>query len=189
MLCYLANARNLAESTEQSRFPSPVANNRDFPLQRHRSLHSLRDSRHMSLKMLTVQEPMGLSWRCRLLVLASHRMALTRKRKNPSWITQETEIFSIFAWLVPTLVPSWKHNSRFRVFCCTICWFFYWLTFVKHLVERKLQFLEGRNIGKWNFNRKCKFTILQNEMASCTYKDSILSCECLAYWSRWLELL
>ena len=51
-------------------------------------------------------------------------------------------IFSIFAWLVPMLVP--KHNSRFRVF-----WFRVFaqsadhddrLTFLKHLVERKAQF-------------------------------------------------
>ena len=34
-------------------------------------------------------------------------------------------------------------------------------------------------IGKW------KFTILQNGMASYTYQDSILSPECLAFWSRW----
>ena len=37
------------------------------------------------------------------------------------------------------------------------------------------------NIGKW------KFTILQNGMVSHTSKDSILSLECLAYWSRLLE--
>ena len=43
---------------------------------------------------------------------------------------------------------------------------------------------------------KCKFTILQSWMVSwnsCTYKvynkDSILSPECLVYWSRWLEIL
>ena len=47
-------------------------------------------------------------------------MALTRECKNPSRIAREIEIYSIFAWLVPTLVP--KHNSRFRVFRRTICW-------------------------------------------------------------------
>ena len=36
---------------------------------------------------------------------------------------------------------------------------------------------------------KCKFTILQNETVSCRCKDSILSPECLAYWSRWLEIM
>ena len=35
-------------------------------------------------------------------------------------IAREIEIFSIFAWLVPTLVP--KYNSRFRVFRSTIVW-------------------------------------------------------------------
>ena len=55
-----------------------------------------------------------------LILLASHRMALTRERENSSQIAREIEIFSIFAWLVPTLVP--KHNSRFWVFCRTICW-------------------------------------------------------------------
>ena len=40
---------------------------------------------------------------------ASHRMAaiimvLTRERNNPSQIAREIESFSIFAWLVPTLV-------------------------------------------------------------------------------------
>ena len=73
---------------------------------------------HRSLNILTEREPMGLSSRRRLILLASHRMALTRERKNPSQIAREIEIFSIFAWsvgtnLVPTLVP--KHNSRFWV--------------------------------------------------------------------------
>ena len=54
---------------------------------------------------------MGLSSRRQLVLLASHRMELTRERKNPSQIAREIEIFSNFAWLVPTLVP--KHNSRF----------------------------------------------------------------------------
>ena len=57
---------------------------------------------------------MGLCSRRRLLLLASHRMAPIRERKNPSRIAREIEIFSIFAWLVPTLVP--KHNARFRAF-------------------------------------------------------------------------
>ena len=47
-------------------------------------------------------------------------MALTREHKYLSRIAQEIDIISIFAWLVPTLVP--KHNSRFWVFCRTICW-------------------------------------------------------------------
>ena len=79
-----------------------------------------RARRRRSLNILTAREPMGLSSRRRLILLASHRMALTRERKNSSRIAREIEIFSIFAWLVPTLVP--KHNSRFRVFRSTICW-------------------------------------------------------------------
>ena len=73
-----------------------------------------------SLNILTAREPMGLSSRRRLLLLASNFMALTRERKKPSQIAREIEIFSIFAWLVPTLVP--KHTSRFRIFSSTICW-------------------------------------------------------------------
>ena len=81
--------------------------------------HIMRESR-ISLNILTAREPMGLSSRVWLFLLASHRMALTKERKNPNRIAREIEIFSIFAWLVPTLVP--KHNSRFRVFRRTICW-------------------------------------------------------------------
>ena len=36
---------------------------------------------------------------------------------------------------------------------------------------------------------KCKFTILQSGMVSYTYEDGNLLLECLAYWSRWLEVL
>ena len=54
------------------------------------------------------------------LLLASHRMALTTKRKTPSRIAREIEIFSILAWLVPMLAP--KHKSRFRELRRTICW-------------------------------------------------------------------
>ena len=39
---------------------------------------------------------------------------------GPSRIAPEIQIFSIFAWLVPTSVI--KHNSRFWVLRCTICW-------------------------------------------------------------------
>ena len=79
-----------------------------------------RAPRSRPLNILTAREPMSLSSRRQLLLLALHRMALTRERKNPSQIAREIEIFSIFAWLVPTLVP--KHNSRFWVFRRTICW-------------------------------------------------------------------
>ena len=73
-----------------------------------------------SLNILTVLEPMGLPSRSLLFLLASHSMALTEERKNQSRIAQEIEIFSIFAWLVPTLAR--KQNLRFWVFCNTICW-------------------------------------------------------------------
>ena len=63
---------------------------------------------------------MGLSSRSRLLLLASHRMDLNRERKNSSRIAREINLFSNFAWSVPTLVR--KHNSRFRVCRSTICW-------------------------------------------------------------------
>ena len=70
--------------------------------------------------ILRAREPMGLFSRRKLLLLASHRMALTRESKNASRIAREIEILSILALSVPTWFP--KHNSRFRVFLCTICW-------------------------------------------------------------------
>ena len=72
------------------------------------------------LNILTVREPMGPSSRRWLILLAWHRMALSRERTNPSRIAREIEIISIFDWSVPTLVP--KHNSRFWVFRRTVCW-------------------------------------------------------------------
>ena len=56
-----------------------------------------RARRRRSLNILTAREPMGLSSRRRLILLASHRMVLTRERKNPSQIDREIEFFSIFA--------------------------------------------------------------------------------------------
>ena len=76
-----------------------------------------RARRSRSLNILTAREPMGLPSRRRLFLLASHRMALTGKRKNPNRIAGEIKRFSIFAWLVPTLVPKkiavslWNHVS------------------------------------------------------------------------------
>ena len=49
-----------------------------------------------------------------------------------------------------------------------------------------------RNIGKWNFDHwEIKVQHSAEQMVSYTYnlKESILSPECLAYWSRWLEVL
>ena len=91
-----------------------------------------------TLNILTVREPMGLSLRRRLILLASHRMALTREQKNPGWITWEIEIFSIFAWSVPTLVP--KHKSRFRVFRSTTCLCWWSINIYETFGRRKLQF-------------------------------------------------
>ena len=59
-----------------------------------------RARRRRSLNIL--REPMGLSSRRLLLLLASHRMAQTRERKNPNRIARQIEIFSNFSWLVPT---------------------------------------------------------------------------------------
>ena len=186
------NARNRAESTEQSRFPPPCI---EFALSvpraqvafssesscnllcatildirstscaycshfgaRVRRRHKLRACssppqaardraraaagpsifwRHASQSL-----PIGPSSRRRLLLLASHRMALTRERKNPSRIAREIEIFSIFAWLVLTLVP--KQNSRFWVFRRTISWTWWSIDIYeilgRNLVERISQF-------------------------------------------------
>ena len=96
-----------------------------------------------SLNILTAREPMGLSSRRRLILLASHRMALTRERKNSSRIAREIEIFSIFAWLVPTLVP--KHNSRFWVCCRTICWSWWSINIYETFGRNKIA------VSLWNF--------------------------------------
>ena len=99
---------------------------------RSQSPHAARDCarrRSRSLNILTARKPMGLSPHHQLLLLASHRMALTIQRKNPSWIAREIEFFSIFAWSVPTLVSD--HNSRFRIFSSRICF----SRFMKHLAK------------------------------------------------------
>ena len=78
---------------------------------------------HRSLNILTVLEPMGLSSRSWLLLLASYHMVLTRERKNLSRIAREMEICSTFAWSVPTLVL--KNNKRFpgfEIFRRTVYW-------------------------------------------------------------------
>ena len=54
--------------------------------------------RRRSLNNLMAREPMGLSSRRRLILLASHRMALTGERKNSSRIAWEIEIFSILVF-------------------------------------------------------------------------------------------
>ena len=91
---------------------------------RVRSRHMMREAARRGAQQVPQHfdgaRAMGLSSRRRLILLASHRMALTRERKSSSRIAREIEIFSIFAWLVNTLVP--KHNSRFWVFRRTICW-------------------------------------------------------------------
>ena len=93
-----------------------------------------------SLNILTAHEPMGLSSRRRMLLLASHCMALTRERKNPSRIAREIEIFSVFAWLVPTLVPNLRIRSitrRFEFSAAQSVDHDDWLSIMKHLAERK----------------------------------------------------
>ena len=205
---YLVKARNRAESTEQSRFPPPRV---DFcsvgspracrvfewaiaqPIVRDDPWHHIdqlciraltsarafaaatcrarpRARRRRSLNILTAREPMGPSSRRRLILLASHCMALARERKKPSRIAREIEIFSIFAGWVPTLVP--KHNSRFRIFRHTLCWSLYSINIYETFGRNKIA------VSLWN----------QNGMVSYTCKDSIRSPECLAYWSRWLEV-
>ena len=101
-----------------------------------------RASRRKSLNILTAGEPMGLSSRCQLLLLASHRMALTRECKIPIRIAREIEIFSIFASLVPTLVP--KHNLRFRVFRSTIYWSWWLINIYETFGGKKI------TVSLWN---------------------------------------
>ena len=71
-----------------------------------------------------------------LFLLPSHSMALTGESKNPNWIAREIEIFSIFAWLVPTLVL--KHYSRFWVFCSTICWTWWSINIFETFGQKKI---------------------------------------------------
>ena len=107
-----------------------------------------RARRSRSLIILTARAgPIGLYSRHRLILLASHRMALIRERKNSSQIALEIEIFSNFAWLIPTLVP--KHNSRFWVFCCRTCWSWWSIKFMKHLVEIKILRLAQKQVQFW----------------------------------------
>ena len=131
------NARNRAEWHENSRFPPSRVNfARSVPSLQVEILSayalSLRSKTRAlaaatccarqralqqcsrSLNILTAHEPLGRSSRHLLPLLALHRMALTRKRKNPSKIAREIEIFSNFALSVPTLVQ--EHNSRFERF-------------------------------------------------------------------------
>ena len=93
---------------------------RAFAVATCRARPRARSSR--SLNILTAHEPTGLSSRRRLILWASHRIALT----TDSYRTQESELnrsrnrdFLNFFWLVSTLVP--KHKSRFRDFRGTIC--------------------------------------------------------------------
>ena len=97
-----------------------------------------RARRSRSLNILTAREPMGPSSRRRLILLASHCMALARERKKPSRIAREIEIFSIFAGWVPTLVP--KHNSRFRAFRSTLFWSWWSINIYETFGRKKISF-------------------------------------------------
>ena len=65
-----------------------------------------RLSRPGSLNILTACEPMCLSSRCRLILLASYRTALTRERKNPSRIAREIIYCSAIYFREGTLSES-----------------------------------------------------------------------------------
>ena len=100
--------------------------------------HDVRDRSSRSLIILTAHKPMGLSSRCRLIFLALRQTVLTREHKISSSIAREIEILSIFAGLVPTLVP--KHNSMFQVFLSTICWLWWSTDIYETFGWKKLQF-------------------------------------------------
>ena len=91
-----------------------------------------------SLNIFPAQEPMGLSSRCQLFLLASHHMALTGWRKNSNQIAWEIEIFSIFAWLVPRWSQS--RTQGFKFSAAQSVDYDDQLIFMKHLVQRKAQF-------------------------------------------------
>ena len=98
-----------------------------------------------SLNIFTARDSMGLSSRRRMLFLASYRMALTRERKNPSRIAREIEIFSILlSWS-----PRWSRciTRGFEFSAAQSVDHNDWLTFKKHLVERKSQFPCGNYSG------------------------------------------
>ena len=69
-------------------------------------------------------------------------MALTGERKKLTQIPREIEIFSIFAWLVPTSVP--KQNLRFPVFCHTICWLWWLINIYETFGAKKI------TVSLWN---------------------------------------
>ena len=95
-----------------------------------------RARRRRFLNLLTELEPITLSSRSRLLLLASHRMALTRERKTLARSLEKLR--SSFAYLVPTLIP--KHNSRFWVFSSTICWKWWLINIYETFGRKKPQF-------------------------------------------------
>ena len=181
---YLVNAKNQAESTEQSRIPPPRNARVEFcsvgspqadrvfewdlkqPIVSDDPWHHIDQlcicaltsasvfaattcwarqcvCSSKSLNILTAHEPMGLSSCGRLLLLASHCMVLTREHKNPSWIAREIKIFSIFLWLVHTLIL--KHNLRFLAFRRTICWSWWLINIYETFGRKKI------TIYMWNF--------------------------------------
>ena len=91
-----------------------------------------------SLNILTVREPICLSSRRQLILLASYRMALTRERKNSSRIAREIEIFSILLGWSPRWSRSIMRGFEFSV--APSVDLDDQLTFMIHLVERKSQF-------------------------------------------------
>ena len=91
-----------------------------------------------SLNILTAREPICLSSRRRLILLASYRMALTRERKNSSRIAREIEIFSILLGWSPRWSRSIMRGFEFSV--APSVDLDDQLTFMIHLVDRKSQF-------------------------------------------------
>ena len=106
----------------------------------------LHASRRRSLNILTAREPMGLSLRHWLILLASHGMALTRERKNSSRIAREIKKFQfLLGWS-----PRWSRSitQGFKLSAAQSVDHDDWLTFMKYLVERKSQFPSVRWVSR-----------------------------------------
>ena len=100
----------------------------------------LRARSTRSFNILTAREPVGLSSRRQLILLASHRTALTRERKTSLRIAREIE--TRISQFLLGWSPRWSRS---------ITWGFEFsaaqsfdlddrFTFMKHLVERKSHF-------------------------------------------------
>ena len=183
---YLVKARNRAESTEQSRFPPPRV---DFC--------SIGSPRACRVFEWAIAQPIvrddpwhHIDQLCiRALTSARAFAAATcragpraRRRRTPNILTARKPMGRSTRRRLRTslLVDPWLEITKL---CTEVN-----ISILKQnkstlwVLEEEISRTGISTIGKW------EFTILQNGMVLYTCKDSILSPECLAYWSRWLDV-